>query len=103
MSYKYIRDYYGVPAETGREVSYKGEKGVIVEAIGQYCGVNLYKDKNTDIRPYHPNELEYLGMGKIRPLTRSQQNYRDYIQADCPLKFREWIQYKEHERKNPHQ
>jgi hypothetical protein len=103
MSFQYIQSYYKVPAEYGKEVSMSGRKGVIIEAIGQYVGVNFYDTKNTLVLPVHPKDLEYLGKGVIRPLTRSQQTYKEYREvADCFDSFLHFLKYTAHKKKHPY-
>ena len=77
---EYIQKYYRVPAEIGRRVECYGESGIIAEDRGNYIGVLLDKDKPNDIKTYHPtSEVKYLGMGKVRKMTRSQKRYMDYL------------------------
>jgi phage terminase large subunit len=62
---------------------------------GHYIGVNLDADKPSRICNYHPTDgVEYLGMGKVRKLTRSQKNYQDFLRADCGYTFAEWMLFK---------
>lgn len=92
MSLDYIRNYYKVPAEVGREISYTGEKGkerkaVIVCAHGNYIGVVFHDSEPEEIMPLHPTwEVKYLEIVKIRKFRKSKirakQRYRDYIEAD---------------------
>ena len=95
MSCEYVRQHYGVPACIGRRVVAYGKPGVIVEDRGHYIGVNLDKDKPGRVNNYHPtDQVTYLGMGKVRKMTRSQQNYRDYLRSDCGHTFAEWMLFK---------
>jgi len=88
----YVCDYYGVPADIGRAVIVNGKPGVIAEDRGNHIGVNFDHDKPGDISPCHPTwKVEYGEMTTIRKMTRSQQNYRDYIQADTGLSFAEYM------------
>lgn len=92
MNFKYIRDYYGVPAEIGRRVVVYGKSGVIAEDRGNYIGVNFDADKPGVVHNAHPtSEVEYGEMGVVRRMTRSQQRYQDYLDADSNLTFAEWI------------
>ncbi|MFT0167535.1 hypothetical protein ACLKMY_00705 [Paraburkholderia mimosarum] len=60
MSFDYIRKYYGVPAERGRQVTCYGERGVIVGADGHYLCVVIDGDKSEEERRYHPtHEVKY--------------------------------------------
>lgn len=89
---QYVRDYYGVPAQIGRRVRIGKDEGIIAEDRGHYIGVNLDRHKPGLVMNYHPTDgIEYLGMGEIRKLTRSQQNYKDYINSDCGYSFPEWM------------
>lgn len=95
MNCEYVRNYYGVPACISRRVKVHGESGIIVEDRGNYIGVNLDKDKPQRIKNYHPVDgVEYFGMGKIRKLTRSQQNYQNFLKSDCGHSFAEWMLFK---------
>jgi hypothetical protein len=92
MSCKYVRDYYGVPAEIGRRVEIEGKAGIIAEDRGHYIGVNLDTDKPCVVHNYHPKcGVKYLGMGTVRKLTRSQERYREFIRADYGHSFAEWL------------
>ncbi len=101
--FQYIIDYYKVPAGYGVEVDMGGRKGVIVEAIGQYVGVNFYDTKNTVVFPVHPTDLTYGGKGVIRPLTRSQKTYKEYCEVrDCFDSFLQFLKYSAHRKKHPY-
>lgn len=92
MSCEYVREYYGVPAVIGRRVVINGKHGIIAADRGHYIGVNFDADKPGVIRNAHPTwEVQYGDMGDIRPMTRSQKRYRDYLDADSGLTFAEWI------------
>lgn len=81
MSFEYIKQYYGVPAEVGRRVTVNGKPGIITEDKGNYIGVNFDEDKPGTALPCHPAwEVNYLGMGQIRPATKAQQRYRRYLE-----------------------
>ncbi len=90
---KYVRDTYGVPAQIGRRVIVSGRKGIISDDLGQYIGVNFDDDKPSVISPCHPtSEVEYLGMGTVRRLTRPQKRYADYLKvADLFDGFRDYL------------
>lgn len=90
---EYVRNYYGVPACIGREVIYKGDKGIISKDGGNYICVNFLNDKpgvTCNIHPTDP-DLTYEGIGKVRKPTRSQQRYQDYLSSESDLSFFEWI------------
>lgn len=79
--YRYVREHYGVPAEYGRRVIVNGKPGIIAEDRGHHIGVLFDTDKPDHISPCHPAwEVEYLGMGRVRSMTRSQERYRRYIE-----------------------
>ncbi|KVV07356.1 hypothetical protein [Burkholderia ubonensis] len=61
MSFEYIRNYYGVPAERGRSVTCYGKRGVIVGAEGQYILVALNDDKSESEHVYHPTDEVVYG------------------------------------------
>jgi len=89
MSCEYVRNYYGVPAETGRLVCHAGRPGIIAEDRGNYIGVNFDDEKPGQVHNVHPTDenLEYLGMGKVRKMTRSQrhQNHQRSYRDKSPL------------------
>jgi hypothetical protein len=93
---EYVRDYYKVPAEIGRRVRVsKGQEGIIAEDRGNYIGVTLDTDKPGVVHNYHPTDgVEYLEMGTVRKMTRSQKNYRDFLDSDCGHSFAEWMMFK---------
>lgn len=100
MSYEWINNHYNVNAEHGREILFGDRKGVIVKDMGNYIGVNFYDEKPNSILPLHPtHQVTYLGMGKIRPMTRSQKRYLEYLEiADCFTSFKSFLNYKSHVR-----
>jgi hypothetical protein len=60
VNFDYIRKYYGVPAERGRQVTCYGERGVITGADGHYITVVIDGDKSEEERRYHPTDkVEY--------------------------------------------
>lgn len=61
MSFDYIRKYYGVPAERGRQVTCYGERGVIVGADGHYLCVVMDGDKREEELRYHPTDKVVYG------------------------------------------
>jgi hypothetical protein len=92
--FEYIKNYYKVPAEFGREIMFEGKrKGIIVEDKGNYIGVNFYDSKPDVILPLHPTSgVEYLEtIGKIRKVSRSKERYRLFLQADTDMKFIDWL------------
>ena len=89
---EYVREYYGVPACIGRRVTIDGKPGIIVEDRGNYIGVTFDDAKPGTILNAHPTwKVKYLDMGKVRPMTRSQRRYLDYLRADSGLTFAEYI------------
>lgn len=94
MSCDYVRTHYGVPACIGRRVMVYGKPGIITEDRGHYIGVTLDAAKPGRVANYHPTDgVQYLGMGRVRRLSRAQQNYRDYLNADCGHSFAEWMRF----------
>ena len=95
MSLDYIRRHYGVPAEIGRRVRIDGRDGVIAEDLmgHPYIGVLMDGDPPNRIMPYHPtNMVEYLDIGPVRRMSRSQQRYHSYLKvADCFDGFRDYL------------
>jgi len=87
----YVKKFYGVPADIGRVVEFKNRKGVIAKDRGNYVGVNFDDDKPGRISNVHPNDLKYLGMGKIRRITPSQKRYQEYISSECCESFAWWL------------
>ena len=93
MNCDYVRNYYNIPAEIGRLVKYKNRTGIIANDGGNYIAVNFDDMKlgqTLNVHPTDPN-LEYLGMGEVRKMTRSQRRYREFIQIDCGCSFAEWL------------
>ena len=81
MSCEYVKDYYNVPAEIGRKVLVDSKPGIIAEDRGHYIGVNFDSDKPGVISNCHPTwKVEYLGMGKVRALTKSQLRYKRFLE-----------------------
>ncbi len=96
MNCQYVREYYKVPACIGRRVKvYDGKLGIIAADRGNHIGANLDSDKPGVIHNYHPTDgVECLDVGKVRKLTRSQQNYRDFLDIDGSDTFAEWMRFK---------
>jgi len=92
MAFDYISKHYNVPAEYGREVIIDGRKGVIVEDMGNYIGVNFHGEKSTMVHPCHPTWcIEYLGIVPLPKITASQRRYKEYIELDSGISFREYL------------
>ncbi len=93
MSFEYVKEYYGVPAEYGRRVLVYGKPGIIAADRGHYIGVNFDSDKPGVIMNAHPtSEVEYLDMGTVRKMTRSQRRYQEYREvADCYESFAAYL------------
>ena len=80
MSCPYVKQAYGVPADIGRRVVIDGEPGIIAADRGQYIGVNFDADKPGNIKNAHPTwRVEYQDMGKVRPMTKGQRRYSEYL------------------------
>ncbi len=93
MSFEYINNYYKVDACYGREIIFEGKrKGFIVKDCGNYIGVTFHDEKPGTINNLHPTwEVEYLGIGQPRKMTRSQLRYREYINEEYGGTFAEWL------------
>jgi hypothetical protein len=92
MRCEYVKEFYGVPADIGRRVIVNGEPGIIAKDCGNYIGVNFDKDKPGVISNCHPAwEVQYLEMGKIRKMTRSQERYQRWLEYGDS--FDEFIQF----------
>lgn len=100
MSCEYVKKYYNVPAEIGRRVEVYGDAGIIAKDCGHYIGVNFDKDKPGVIRNCHPtSEVKYLGMGKIRKMTKAQERYRRFLEyGDCFDSFIDFCRWDEEQR-----
>ena len=82
MNCEYVSRFYNVPACIGRRILADGKPGIIAENRGAYLGVLLDEDKPNHIKFYHPTwKIEYLGMGKVRKMRRSQARYQRYLKA----------------------
>ncbi len=80
MNCPYVSSYYKVPACIGRRVICYGEPGIIAEDRGHYIGVTLDKDKPGTVHNYHPtDQVEYLGMGKVRKVSKYRARYLRYL------------------------
>lgn len=78
---KYVREYYGVPAEIGRRVIAYGKPGIIAADRGNYIGVTLDSEKPGTVNNYHPVDgIEYGEMGRVRKMTRSQARYSRFLE-----------------------
>lgn len=93
MTCEYVRKCYGVPACIGRRVTVNGKPGIIAADHGHYIGVNFDSDKPNMIMDAHPTwKVVYGEMGKVRPMTRSQKRYEEYlIFADLYENFRAFL------------
>jgi len=83
-----------VPACIGRRVIAYGKPGIIAEDRGHYIGILLDCDKPGRVNNYHPTDgIEYLDeIGKVRPMTRSQKRYHEYLQDDWfDGSFADWV------------
>lgn len=92
--FEYIKQHYGVTAQLGQVIEYNGDSGLITEDRGHYIGVTFDKDKTGDTISIHPTDdnLKYINkVKKIRPMTRSQSNYQDYLRSEVDCSFGEWM------------
>lgn len=102
MQFEYIKNYYGVPAEIGRLVKVNGKSGIIIEDRGNYIGVNFDADKPGVVENAHPTwEVEYLGMGIPRKMTKSQRRYQRYQSLGIELGFANFLDFCYWDAENP--
>lgn len=92
---QYVKNYYGVPADIGRRVTVDGRPGIISKDGGNYIGVNFDSDKPGVISNCHPTwRVDYLEIGKIRAITKSQARYQRYLEYGdgfkCFLDYLRW-------------
>lgn len=98
MNCEYVQQNYGVPAKIGRRVVVHGKPGIIAADRGHYIGVNFDDNKPGVIHNAHPtDEVEYLGIGKVRSMTAGQRRYQDYLDVGDQfdsflhfLRYRAW-------------
>lgn len=95
MSLEYIREYYKVPAVIGRRIRFEETKeGVIVGSRNAYIKVVFDGDIANQTKNLHPtSEVEYLDMGDVPKMTRSQKRYAEYRSCDTDMSFMDWIYY----------
>ncbi|MGH1542167.1 MAG: hypothetical protein ACRBHB_17195 [Arenicella sp.] len=83
----YAKEYYQVPADIGRLITYRDRTGIIAADGGNYIGVNFDDLKPGVISNIHPTDenLTYLeDFGKIRKMTPSQARYQRYLRvSEC--------------------
>lgn len=95
--FEYIKQYYNVPADLGRDIIVGGRPGTITTDMGNYIGVTLHDDAKKRSLPYHPtSEVEYLEtftkLSTLQPKNnRSKQRYSDYLHSESSLSFKEWL------------
>lgn len=96
-NFEYIKSYYNVPAELGRDVAIKGRLASITSDRGNYIGVTFHDDIKRRDLPCHPtSEVIYLdsftNILKLRTKNhRSKQRYLDYLHSESSLSFKEWL------------
>lgn len=92
QDYQYVVDNYQVPACYGRLVIVNNKPGIIIEARGNYIGVNFDTDKPGIASNCHPTwEVIYGDIGKPRKATPAQARYQEYLKSECDENFREWL------------
>lgn len=96
----YAKEHYQVPADISRRIRFRGREGVIVSTT-HYLQVNFDDQRAGHNDNVHPTDgVEYLKMGKIRKMTRSQQRYQDYLSSEYSGSFAEYIGVKsEHDKR----
>lgn len=99
MKFEYVQKTYGVPACIGRRVMVYGKPGIIVGDRGHYIGVNFDEDKPGVVKNAHPtSNVEYLDMGVIRRMTKSQARYQRYLSvSECFGSFMDFVAYEARE------
>lgn len=98
--FEYIKQYYQVPADYGRDILVNGRKGSITKDMGNYIGVTFHDDEKKQSLPCHPtSKVEYLET--FTPVSnleaknhRSKERYLSYLDSDSSLTFGEWIRIK---------
>jgi len=98
--FKYVQDYYNVPAVYGRRVTVAGKPGIIIEDRGHYIGVNFDTDKPGVCHNCHPIDgVIYGDMGKPRNPSRSAARYQRYLSLrDCFDSFVQFLYYENDEK-----
>lgn len=95
--FEYVKEYYKVPAEFGRDVIVGKRKGTITKDMGNYIGVTFHDDEKRNSYPCHPtSEVKYLEtfthLSKLKPKnSRSKERYLNYLESDSSLSFGEWL------------
>lgn len=99
--FEYIKNYYQVPAELGRDVIVDKRNGTITADKGNYIGVTFHDNISHGAYPCHPtSEVVYLDtfteLSKFKlKNSRSKQRYNDYLKSESSLSFREWLGIKD--------
>tara|TARA_R110002126_G_C10234945_1_gene480447 strand:- start:170 stop:457 length:288 start_codon:yes stop_codon:yes gene_type:complete len=94
--FEYIKATYEVDVDLGMDINFNGDRGIVTEDKGHYIGVTFDKDKPGTISSVHPTDdlLSFTGKyRKIRKMSRSQQNYSDYIRSEVDCSFAEWMRF----------
>ena len=105
MNCEYVREYYGVPAEIGRRVNFRGKLGTIMEDLGAHIGVEMDDEPDLTV-PLHPTwEMEYLEMKPKKASKRklkAKSRYKLYQSMsdsfDDFISFCRWMDWKEKEK-----
>ena len=93
--FEYIKTYYKVPVEIGKDVLVSGRKGTITKDMGNYIGVTFHDDTKKQSIPCHPtSEVVYLdtftNLSKFK-LSRSKERYSEYLHSESSQTFKEWL------------
>lgn len=105
MSFRYIQDYYKVPACEGRRVEYTGDlfpkQGVIVGVRGHYIRIHFDGEKHSK-GVFHPTwKIEYLEMGKVPKISRGRARYMRFLEMDGVFEsFRAFLAFEQEERES---
>lgn len=99
--FEYINKTYGLNVKINQRVIVDGKGGIIISDKGHYLGVNFDKDKAGVISQCHPTwNIEYLGIGKPRKLTKSQERGRRWLECgDMFESFMDFVRWDEHEQR----
>lgn len=99
--FEYINKTYGLDVKLNQRVVIDGKGGIIVSDEGHYLGVNFDKDKPSIVSHCHPTwNIEYLGIGKPRKLTKSQERGRRWLEyGDMFESFMDFVRWDEQQQR----
>ena len=94
--FEYIKATYAVDVKLGMDINFNGDRGIVTEDKGHYIGVTFDKDKPGAVSNIHPTDEKLTFTGKfrkIRKMSRSQQNYSNYLRSEVDCSFAEWMRF----------